>query len=553
MVKCGFNQLAPGSSPARLSLIVALAVGITLLGGLGGCVAETPTTSPPPAVPGIALDPVAGPLGGLVTVRGVGWSPGRTVSIYVLAPDQADLPPSPLASVAGDAVGTFETQLVIGALTQADWEPPGLVLVVAREAEGDTSAQALFNVTGPPEEPTATGAVEPSPAPTRTPGREATATPEPGPAPARTRTPVTSPLEEPTPTWTLEPSPSPARTPATPETGTPVGAATTELNVRGGPGTGYPLLGWLESGQSVEITGVCPDGGWWQIRFSAAEGERGWVSAAYMTARNTENVPVVTPPPLPPTPVTVTGWRGEYYNTPNLSGAPALVREDAAVNFDWGPGAPAAGMFVDDFSIRWTRVVSLAAGTYRFYAHVDDGVRLWVDEASLIDQWHDSQATTYTADVQLAEGMHSLRMEYYDHIGNALAQLAWERPDSYPDWKGEYFNNPSLSGVPVLVRNDVGINFDWGPDSPGPGVPADDFSARWSRALHVDEDGVYHFRVVVDDGARLWVDDELVIDRWRTGVPKGYSVEVWLEEGDHRLRLEYFEFRYDAQVHLDWE
>jgi hypothetical protein len=239
MVKCGFSQLAPGSSRARLRLIVTLAVGITLLGGLGGCVAETPppTTTPTPGVPGIALDPVAGPLGGLVTVRGVGWSPGRTVSIYLLAPDQADLPPSPLASVAGDAVGNFETQLVIGAPTQTDWEPPGLVLVVAREAEGEASAQALFNVTGLPEEPTATEVVEPSPAPTKMPRGEATAVPEPGPSPTRTPTQAISPLKEPTPTRTLEPSPSLTRTPTTPEPGTPVGAATTELNVRSGPGT----------------------------------------------------------------------------------------------------------------------------------------------------------------------------------------------------------------------------------------------------------------------------------------------------------------------------
>jgi hypothetical protein len=546
MAKSGFNQLAPGSLRARLSLVVRLAAGITLLAGLAGCVVETPppTATPPPGVPGITLDPVAGPLESLVTVRGVGWSPRRAVLIYVLAPDQADLPPSPLAGVVGDAAGSFEIQLVIGAPTQAGWQPPGLVLVVAREAEGEVSAQALFDVTGPAEEPTATGAVAPSPALTGTP------------------TQAVSPLEEPTPSSTLKPSPSPARTPATPEAGTPVGAPTTQLNVRAGPGTGYPVLGWLESGQEVEITGVSPDRSWWQIPYPGAEGERAWVSAAYMTVRNAEIVPVVTPPPLPPTPVsptpvsptpvTVTGWLGEYYNTPDLSGAPVLVREDAAVNFDWGAGAPAIGMFADNFSIRWTRVVNLAAGTYRFHAYVDDGVRLWVDDVILIDQWHEGLAT-YAADVQLAEGAHNLRVEYYEHIGDALAQLAWERPDSYPDWKGEYFNNPSLSGVPVLVRNDVGIHFDWGPDAPGPGVPADDFSARWTRTLHVDEDGVYQFRILVDDGARLWVNDELVIDGWRTGVPKGYSAEVWLEEGDHRLRLEYFEFRYDAQIHLDWE
>ena len=58
---------------------------------------------------------------------------------------------------------------------------------------------------------------------------------------------------------------------------------------------------------------------------------------------------------------------------------------------------------------------------------------------------------------------------------------------------------------------------------------------------------------MVDDGARLWVDDELVIDHWRTGVPKGYTGEIALDEGLHHLRLEYFEFRYGAQVHLSWE
>jgi hypothetical protein len=205
----------------------------------------------------------------------------------------------------------------------------------------------------------------------------------------------------------------------------------------------------------------------------------------------------------------------------------------------------------DNFSVRWSRDVSATAGTYRFYVYVDDGVRLWVDETILIDAWYDG-LNSHTADIFLADGTHSLRLEYYEHTGNALAQLAWERPDAYPDWKGEYFNNPSLSGVPVLVRNDPGVSFDWGGDSPGPGVPADDFSARWTRNWQF-EAGTYSFRVVVDDGARLWVDDELVIDRWRTGVPKGYTGEIALDEGPHHLRLEYFEFQYGAQVHLSWE
>ena len=120
----------------------------------------------------------------------------------------------------------------------------------------------------------------------------------------------------------------------------------------------------------------------------------------------------------------------------------------------------------------------------------------------------------------------------------------------YPDWKGEYYDNPNLSGAPVLVRNDVFIDFNW-PESPGPGVPADNFSARWTRTQDIPAD-LYVFSLVVDDGARLWVDDRLLIDGWRSGRPEGYSAEIWLPEGTHTLRLEYFEFRYGAQLYLNW-
>jgi hypothetical protein len=49
------------------------------------------------------------------------------------------------------------------------------------------------------------------------------------------------------------------------------------------------------------------------------------------------------------------------------------------------------------------------------------------------------------------------------------------------DWRGEYFNNPKLSGAPALVRNDVAINFDWGNGSPGPGLPDSSMMLRQSR------------------------------------------------------------------------
>jgi uncharacterized protein YgiM (DUF1202 family) len=379
------------------------------------------------------------------------------------------------------------------------------------------------------------------------------------PAAAQPAIVLTSPVPTPTSTVSItasdvlaSPAPGEARTsgPAPAPPGQPSATATTDLNVRGGPGVTYPIIGLLRGGQSAEVTGLSPDGGWWQIRLLGEGGGRGWVSGGYVTTQNTRDVPLVQPPAPPPTatPAPIAGWRGEYFANRDLAGRPALVRDDPNLNFDWGPNAPGPGLPDDNFSVRWTRDVTFSTGNYRFYAYVDDGVRLWIDGDLVIDQWHESTPTTYTADLNLADGAHTLRMEYYEHTGNAIAQLGWERATDYPDWRGEYFDNPGLNGTPVLVRNDANVDFYWS-ESPGPGVPADNFSVRWTRALYFPG-GTYRFSLVVDDGARLWVDDQLVIDGWRSGAPKEFTAGLGLGEGNHTLRVEYFEFRYVAQVHL---
>lgn len=64
---------------------------------------------------------------------------------------------------------------------------------------------------------------------------------------------------------------------------------------------------------------------------------------------------------------------------------------------------------------------------------------------------------------------------------------------------------------PVLVRNRIEIDHNWGYGSPGAGVPADCLSVRWTREVDL-ESGTFLFRVRVDDGVRLWMDNSLVID-----------------------------------------
>src|SRR5205085_3738094 len=116
----------------------------------------------------------------------------------------------------------------------------------------------------------------------------------------------------------------------------------------------------------------------------------------------------------------------KYFNTPSLTGIPALVRDDANVSFDWGGSSPAAGTInPDGFSVRWTRSLDFPAGTYHFNLTTDDGARLWVNGHLLIDQWHEQAPTTYSADIYLPGGSVPVEVNYYENTLNALVQLSW--------------------------------------------------------------------------------------------------------------------------------
>jgi hypothetical protein len=329
------------------------------------------------------------------------------------------------------------------------------------------------------------------------------------------------------------------------------------------------------SAADLSVTLVAPAGsgtyaGHWQLR-NAAGSPFGIAESADGTflVQIVVQVPVVAPtptpissvpptptptPPAPPTPTPIpiiTEWRGEYYGNVDLSGTPALVRNDTAIDFDWGTGSPAAGLPADNFSVRWTRTLDFAEGTYRFRAMVDDGVRLYVDNKLILDSWHDGAAREETADCDLAQGPHSLRIEYYERAGDARIQASWDKVESYyPDWKGEYFASMDLSGSPKIVRNDVTIDFNWGTGPAAPGLPADRFSVRWERWVNFGP-GLYVFYAQADNGMRAYLDGRLVIDAWSSNGKDIYSHDEALS-GSHHLVVEYFDNAGNALARFWW-
>ncbi len=133
------------------------------------------------------------------------------------------------------------------------------------------------------------------------------------------------------------------------------------------------------------------------------------------------------PEPPKPTPPPADGWTGTYFSNKYLEGSPVFVRQDGAINFDWGGGGPGNGVPDDRFSVIWERSTYVTSGTYRFYAMSDDGVRVYVDGHLIIDQWNEHPTQSFFGDIYLGEGNHSIRVEYYEEGGVANIRVWWDR------------------------------------------------------------------------------------------------------------------------------
>jgi hypothetical protein len=248
-------------------------------------------------------------------------------------------------------------------------------------------------------------------------------------------------------------------------------------------------------------------------------------------------------------------WKGEYFSNQRLKGTPELVRFDSLIDFNWKNGSPATVIPVDNFSVRWMVKAEFQAATYRFRLSMDDGARLYIDDELVLDSWKDGSFREVTAEVALAKGTHSMRLEYYEHTGNARISLKWEKVSSpsYPDWKAEYWNDRYLSGIPALIRNDKKLEFDWGVKSPAVGILEDNFSTRWTRIVNF-EAGTYRFKARADDGIRVYVNGMLVIDEWHVSDgSKTYSRNMHLSDGNHKIVVEYYERTGKALIEVWWE
>lgn len=115
-----------------------------------------------------------------------------------------------------------------------------------------------------------------------------------------------------------------------------------------------------------------------------------------------------------------------------------------------------------------------------------------------------------------------------------------------------YWTNNRLSGKPARRRCEGWpINKNWGGNRPLPAIPADNFSARWSGSARIEQ-GEYTFIARGDDGIRVWIGGQLIIDRWYGALPE-IRVGAYVPGGNYSLRIDFREFGGDAIAQFRWQ
>jgi hypothetical protein len=322
--------------------------------------------------------------------------------------------------------------------------------------------------------------------------------------------------------------------------------------------TGLTTVNLGANAISYSATGLAPSTTYWfRVRATNAEGPSANSNVASATTHS------------PPAPDVGTGLAATYFNNANFTGA-TISRVDPIVNFNWGTGAPAAGIAADTFSVRWLgQVKAVESGNYRFRTISDEGVRLWVNGQLVINNWTAHTATTNTsAAVALVAGQkYDIRLQFFENTGAATMRLLWQRPGQTAytvipqgqlfvpgdGLRATYFDNSDFTGTSVS-RIDGTVNFDWGAGSPVAAIGPDTFSARWAGRVQAVESGTYTFRTNSDDGVRVWVNGQLVINNWTDHAPTYNTGTIALQAGQkYDIVVEYYENTGGAVLQLEWQ
>ncbi|MFZ3590412.1 PA14 domain-containing protein [Bacillus sp. DJP31] len=275
--------------------------------------------------------------------------------------------------------------------------------------------------------------------------------------------------------------------------------------------------------------------------------------------------------------VPLDSWLAYYYPNNSLTGMPTTAKiiqpvgEHSLVE-DFGSGSPEPKTIPsDNFSARYTTAKRLQAGEYILRTKVDDGVRVYVDGKMVVDRWTNGSMLEDGVKIRISDrnsasaeekDIHWIEVEYLENTGNGKVEFKLESFQSAIDnsWVGEIFPNQNFEGIPFVMGgknsaqpiSDINFSWGWGLGSPHKEVKGDQFTARYTKEVTLNA-GTYLFNASGDDGIRVFLDGQLLINGWQNSVSITKRQTAYVESGKHTIVVEYYENVGNATLSFDYE
>ncbi|QKG57938.1 hypothetical protein GKZ68_15670 [Hymenobacter sp. BRD128] len=168
------------------------------------------------------------------------------------------------------------------------------------------------------------------------------------------------------------------------------------------------------------------------------------------------------------------GLKGDYYDGRAFNKF-VVSRRDATINFDWHGARPVAGLESEDFSVRWTGwLVPPTTGRYVLHVSVDDGIRIWLNDHLLLDDWRGQPLSYYQVEVDLKAGEpYALRIDYCQYFLSTRARLAWLAPPTHAPastWHN-LWGTAESKAEPVVIPTRYLFSYYPGAAPPRPATP----------------------------------------------------------------------------------
>lgn len=135
-------------------------------------------------------------------------------------------------------------------------------------------------------------------------------------------------------------------------------------------------------------------------------------------------------------------------------------------------------------------------------------------------------------------------------LGGGIWWLVRVYNESTGPWRVQFYNTVNVSGEPKRSRAAT-MDISWGGVPPMPGLQHENYSSAWETDLMLEAETTIRFRLGSDDGTRMYVDGQLLIDHWQAHPFSYMTEEVTLGQGRHRLRVEHWQLSGDAELQLE--